>query len=146
MDLNLLRGLVSLFPMNEAKLKSREACVYFWAYIFPSFSARKLSLSCAAVKPYQELSVWLHSSLSRGGIGCPDAVCVASGAGGESRGGMPSDRSLFNPPDTLTVPCGARQTDPTFLFAHRGKRASATLSSYSGGQRGERSLSHLQCS
>lgn len=39
-----------------------------------------------------------------GGIGCPDAVCVASGAGGESRGGMPSDRSLFNPPDTLTVP------------------------------------------
>lgn len=39
-----------------------------------------------------------------GGIGCPDAVCVASGAGGESRGGMPSDSSLFNPPDTLTVP------------------------------------------
>lgn len=90
--------------MNEAKLKSREACVYFWVYIFPSFFARKLSLSCAAVKTYQEPSMWLHSSLSRGGIGCPDAVCVASGAGGESRGGMPSDRSLFNPPDTLTVP------------------------------------------
>lgn len=91
-------------PMNEAKLKSREACVYFWVYIFLSFFARKLSLSCVAVKTYQEPSMWLHSSLTWGGIGCPDAVCVASGAGGESRGGMPSDRSLFNPPDTLTVP------------------------------------------
>lgn len=102
--MDLLRGLVSIFPMNEAKLKSREACVYFWVYIFLSFFARKLSLSCVAVKTYQEPSMWLHSSLTWGGIGCPDAVCVVSGAGGESRGGMPSDRSLFNPPDTLTVP------------------------------------------
>lgn len=36
---------------------------------FPSFSARKLSLLCAAVKTYQEPSMWLHSSLSRGGWG-----------------------------------------------------------------------------